>query len=57
MPAHCSLGQRIGAANDLDAWFLIAAAEYGLGSRDLDFFNEQIRFYEGRPARLGMGAP
>jgi hypothetical protein len=36
----------LGTSDDLDFWLLLAASEYGLGSRDLKFFNEQIPFYE-----------
>jgi len=44
---HCSIPAWVGPPNDLDAWFLLAAAEYGLGTRDLAFFDEQVTFYEG----------
>ncbi len=35
----------LGTSNDLDFWLLNAAAAYGLGSRDLAFFNQQVPFY------------
>jgi hypothetical protein len=34
-----------GTSNDLDFWLLNAAAEYGLGSRDLPFFSSQVPYY------------
>jgi len=46
--AHCSIPTWVGPPDDLDAWFLLAAAEYGLGTRDLAFFDEQVPFYEGK---------
>jgi hypothetical protein len=36
----------LGTSNDLDFWLLLAAGEYGLGSRDAEFFEEQLRFYD-----------
>lgn len=33
-------------SSDLDFWLLLGAAEYGLGSRDLAFFDEPIPFYD-----------
>ncbi|HEY1828066.1 MAG TPA: hypothetical protein VGF87_08600, partial [Acidimicrobiales bacterium] len=35
----------LGTSDDLDFWLLESAAEYGLGTRDLGFFNEQAPFY------------
>ncbi|MEA2493198.1 MAG: cellobiose phosphorylase [Thermoleophilaceae bacterium] len=35
----------LGTSNDLDFWLLLAAAEYGLGSRDTKFFDEQLTYY------------
>jgi hypothetical protein len=35
----------LGSSNDLDFWLLLAAAEYGLGTRDTDFFDEQLTYY------------
>jgi hypothetical protein len=35
----------LGTSNDLDFWLLLAAAEYGLGSRDTTFFDEQLPYY------------
>jgi hypothetical protein len=35
-----------GTSDDLDFWLLLAAAEYGLGSRDTDFFGVQLPFYD-----------
>jgi hypothetical protein len=37
----------LGTSDDLDFWFLQAAAEYGLATRDLSFFNEEVPFYGG----------
>ncbi|HUO69762.1 MAG TPA: hypothetical protein VMU39_03215 [Solirubrobacteraceae bacterium] len=34
----------LGSSDDLDFWLLLAAAEYGLGSRDLAFFSERLPF-------------
>jgi hypothetical protein len=34
----------LGTSDDLDVWLLLAAAEYGLASRDLRFFDEPIRY-------------
>jgi hypothetical protein len=36
----------LGTSNDLDFWLLLAAGEYGLGSRDTRFFDEQLSFYD-----------
>ena len=36
----------LGTSNDLDFWLLLAAAEYGLGARDPDFFDEQLPFHD-----------
>jgi Glycosyl hydrolase 36 superfamily, catalytic domain/Glycosyltransferase family 36 len=41
----CSLFS-LGTSSDLDFWLLLAAAEYGLGSRDRAFFSEPIPFYD-----------
>src|SRR4051812_23220297 len=35
----------LGTSNDLDFWLLLAAAEYGLGTRDTKFFDEQLPYY------------
>lgn len=35
----------LGTSNDLDFWLLEAAAQYGLASRDLAFFNQRVPFY------------
>ena len=35
----------LGTSNDLDFWLLLAASEYGLGSRDTSFFDQQLPFY------------
>jgi hypothetical protein len=35
----------LGTSNDLDFWLLLAAAEYGLGTRDTKFFDEQLTYY------------
>jgi hypothetical protein len=36
----------LGTSSDLDFWLLLAAGEYGLGSRDTDFFDEPLSFYD-----------
>jgi len=36
----------LGTSNDLDFWLLLAAGEYGLATRDTQFFNEQLPFHE-----------
>ena len=41
-----------GNSNDLDLWLLFAAAEYGLASRDLTFFDEQVPWVDGGEATL-----
>ena len=37
---------------DLDLWLLLAAAEYGLGTRDLSFFDERLPWAGGGSASL-----
>ncbi len=37
----------LGTSDDLDFWLLNAATEYGLATRDLAFFKQQVKFYEG----------
>ncbi len=37
----------LGTSDDFDFWFLQAAAEYGLATRDLSFFNEEVPYYGG----------
>jgi hypothetical protein len=34
----------LGTSDDLDLWLLLSAAEYGLASRDLHFFDQQLRW-------------
>ncbi len=41
-----------GTSNDLDLWLLWTAAEYGLASRDLAFFNERVRWSDGGSSTL-----
>jgi Glycosyl hydrolase 36 superfamily, catalytic domain/Glycosyltransferase family 36 len=41
-----------GTSNDLDLWLLWTAAEYGLASRDLSFFNEKARWRDGGSSTL-----
>jgi glycosyl hydrolase family 36/glycosyl transferase family 36 len=36
----------LGTSNDLDFWLLLAAGEYGLGTRDVGFFDEQLPYYD-----------
>ena len=40
----CEPYNQLGTSVDLDFWLLLAAAEYGLGSRDLPFFSEKLPF-------------
>lgn len=35
---------KFGNADDLDLWLLLAAAEYGLGTRDLRLFEQPVRY-------------
>ncbi len=42
----------LGTSNDLDVWLLLAAAEYGLATRDTDFFDERLRFADAGEATL-----
>ncbi len=43
---RCKLFNSFGTSDDLDFWLLLAAAEYGLGSRDISFFSERLPFYD-----------
>ncbi|MFN8160863.1 MAG: hypothetical protein U0R52_07460 [Solirubrobacterales bacterium] len=40
----CKPYNELGTSTDLDFWLLLAAAQYGLGSRDLGFFSERLPF-------------
>ena len=40
----CRHFNALGTSSDLDFWLLLAAAEYGLGTRDLGFFRERHPF-------------
>jgi hypothetical protein len=42
----------LGSSDDLDLWLLWSAAEYGLASRDLGFFDKQVRFSDGSSGTL-----
>jgi hypothetical protein len=43
----------LGSSNDLDFWIFLAAVEYGLGARDLAFFDEPVPFFDTkRPASV-----
>ncbi len=43
----------LGTSSDLDFWVLLAAVEYGLGSRDMAFFDTQVPFLDTkRPETL-----
>jgi Glycosyl hydrolase 36 superfamily, catalytic domain/Glycosyltransferase family 36 len=35
----------LGTSDDLDFWLLLAAAQYGLTTRDVGFFDRTVRFY------------
>jgi hypothetical protein len=37
----------LGSSDDLDVWLLWSAAEYGLASRDLAFFDQPVRYSDG----------
>jgi hypothetical protein len=41
-----------GTSNDLDVWLLLAAAEYGLATRDVAFFDERLPYAGGGEATL-----
>ncbi len=41
-----------GTSDDLDLWLLWTAAEYGLASRDLSFFNEKLKWRDGGTSTL-----
>ena len=41
-----------GTSNDLDLWLLWTAAEYGLASRDLPYFNERLSWRDGGSSTL-----
>ena len=38
----------LGTSGDLDFWIFLAAVEYGLGARDVAFFDEPIPFFDTR---------
>ncbi len=40
----CRPFNALGTSDDLDFWLLLAAAEYGLGTRDIAFFSERLPF-------------
>ena len=40
----CTDFDALGTSDDLDLWLLLAAAEYGLGTRDVRFFGERHAF-------------
>jgi hypothetical protein len=42
----------LGSSDDLDLWLLWAAAEYGLASRDLSFFDRPVRYSDGSTGSL-----
>jgi hypothetical protein len=42
----------LGSSDDLDLWLLWAAAEYGLASRDLAFFDQPVRYSDGSSGPL-----
>ncbi len=41
-----------GATDDNDVWLLLAAAEYGLATRDMSFFDQQVPYTGGGSATL-----
>jgi hypothetical protein len=42
----------LGSSDDLDLWLLWSAAEYGLASRDLAFFDQPVRYSDGTTGTL-----
>jgi len=42
----------LGSSDDLDLWLLLSAAEYGLATRDLRFFDEQVKWGDSGTASL-----
>lgn len=44
----CEHFDALGTSSDLDFWLLLAAAEYGLGARDVRFFGEPHPFADSR---------
>lgn len=42
----CKPYNGLGTSDDLDFWLLLAAAQYGLGTRDLAFFSERLPFFD-----------
>ncbi|TMK62051.1 MAG: hypothetical protein E6G53_14990 [Actinobacteria bacterium] len=42
----------LGTSDDLDLWLLYAASEYGLASRNLAFFDQQVRYQGGGSGSL-----
>src|SRR6185295_2899965 len=42
----------VGTSADLDLWLLLAASEYGLGTRDLHFFDQRLPWSGGGSASL-----
>ena len=41
----------LGTSDDLDFWLLLAAGEYGLGTRDTRFFNTVMPYYDTKGAK------
>jgi glycosyl hydrolase family 36/glycosyl transferase family 36 len=42
----------LGTSDDLDLWLLLTSAEYGLASRDMRFFDQQVPWEQGGSATL-----
>jgi hypothetical protein len=51
MGAQCRPIQ-LGSSTDMDLWLLLAAAEYGLASRDLGTFSVPVRYLDGGSSSL-----
>ena len=49
----CRHFNALGTSSDLDFWLLLAAAEYGLGTRDVRFFRERHPFTDS-PERVSV---
>jgi Glycosyl hydrolase 36 superfamily, catalytic domain/Glycosyltransferase family 36 len=43
---------QLGTSDDLDLWLLLAAEQYGLGTRDVSFLDTQVRWANGGHASL-----
>ncbi len=44
--------ESVGVSDDDDVWLLLAAAEYGLATKDFAFFNQEVPYYGGGSGTL-----